>query len=213
LDNPGGYAEFTKIQAKYVHRIPDNFSDIEAAPLLCAGVIGYRSLKLSQIQPGKNLGLYGFGASAHIVIQVARYWQCADYVFTRSEKHKDLARKLGARWVGEAPPEPMDSSIIFAPSGKLIPLALKSLKAGGTLAINAIHMSPIPEFSYDLLWQERNITSIANVTSQDGREFLYLAAKIGIRTAVEIFSLGEANRALNLLKKSELQGAGVLRIQ
>jgi propanol-preferring alcohol dehydrogenase len=177
----GGYAEFVVVDERFAFPIPANFSDAEAAPLLCAGVIGYRSLRLSGIQPGQKLGLYGFGASAHLVIQVARHWDCDVYIFTRSKEHQEHALELGAAWVGQAqdkPPVELDAGITFAPAGWLIPLALGHLRPGGTLAINSIHMSPIPEMPYNLLWGERVLRSIANVARQDAAEFLPLAAEI-----------------------------------
>jgi propanol-preferring alcohol dehydrogenase len=211
----GGYAEFIVVDERFAFPIPANFSDAEAAPLLCAGVIGYRSLRLSGIQPGQKLGLYGFGASAHLVIQVARYWECDVYVFTRSKEHQEHALELGAAWVGQAqdePPVQLDASITFAPAGWLIPLALGHLRPGGTLAINSIHMSPIPEMPYNLLWGERVLRSIANVTRQDAAEFLPLAAEIPIKTDVTLFPLAEANSVLRQLKASEINGAAALEI-
>lgn len=211
----GGYAEYVVVPADYAYPIPDNFPDLQAAPLLCAGVIGYRSLNLSEIQPGQRLGLYGFGASAHVCIQIARYWDCEVYVFTRSEEHRRHALELGAEWTGGAkddPPEKMDSSIIFAPAGWLVPEALRVLKKSGTLAINAIYMTPIPEFAYDLIYYERTLRSVANLTRDDARELLKLAAEIPIKTDVEAFSLADANQALQRMKDSTLRGAAVLQI-
>ena len=209
----GGYAGSMVVHEDFAHPVPAGFSDIDAAPLLCAGVIGYRALRLSGIQPGGRIALYGFGASAHIAIQIVRYWGCEAYVVTRSELHRDLAEQLGAVWTGEAhdtPPHKFDSAVIFAPAGQLVPTSLKSLKKGGTVALAGIHMSPIPEMEYKLLYEERTLRSVANSTRQDVRELLELAGKIPIKTEVETFSLAEANTALQKLKRSEINGCGVL---
>jgi propanol-preferring alcohol dehydrogenase len=211
----GGFAEYMSVPADFSYRIPAGFPDEQAAPLLCAGVIGYRSLRLSEIEPGGRLGLYGFGASAHVTIQVARHWGCEVYVFTRSEDHHRHARELGAAWVGQAqdtPPAELDSAITFAPAGWLVPEVLRVLRKGGTLAINAIHMSPIPEMPYDLIYGERTVRSVANSTRQDAEELLGLAAEIPIHTDVELYSLEEANLVLQRIKRREVQGAAVLRI-
>lgn len=211
----GGYEEYMIVMEDYAYPIPDIFSDMNAAPLLCAGVIGYRSFRLSNMKPGQKLGLFGFGASAHIVIQIANILGCDVYVFTRSETHREHAKKLGAIWVGDArdiSPEKLDSAIIFAPAGWIVKEALKSLDRAGTLIINAIHMSPVPELPYDLLWQERRIVSVANVTREDAEQFLKIAGRIPIRTEVRSFKLEEANIALELIKKSKIEGAAVLRI-
>jgi propanol-preferring alcohol dehydrogenase len=210
----GGFAEYMVVDENFAYPIPPLFSDAEAAPLLCAGVIGYRSLRLSQIQPGQRLGLYGFGAAAHIVIQIARHWGCEVFVFTRGQHHRQLAWSLGAAWAGGAEDDPgvvMDSSIIFAPVGWLVPLALRALARGGVLALGGIHMSPIPEIPYDLLWHERTIRSVANSTRQDVTELLQVAAEIPIKTEIERFSLDQANEALLRLKRGEINGAGVLQ--
>ena len=188
---------------------------MEAAPLLCAGVIGYRALKLSNLQPGERLGLYGFGASAHIVMQIARHWKCEVLVFTRAESHRELARRLGAAWTGsaeDAPPGPLDSAIIFAPAGKLVPEALRALRKAGTLALAGITMSALPQMEYRLLYQERTMRSVANSTREDVRSLLKLAAEIPVKTEFETFQLPEANRALQNLKTSKIRGAGVLVI-
>ena len=211
----GGFGEYVVVPEDYAYGIPVGFPDAQAAPLLCAGVIGYRSLRLSEIQPGGRLGLYGFGASAHVTIQVARHWGCEVYVFTRSEEHQRHALDLGAAWVGQAqdtPPEELDSAITLAPAGWLVPEALRVLRKGGTLAINAIHMSPIPEMPYATLYGERTVRSVANATRRDARELLDLAAEIPIRTEVELYTLGEANEVLRRLKQSEIQGAAVLQV-
>jgi len=211
----GGYAQYTVVSDAFAYPMPPAFSDIEAAPLLCAGVIGFRALRLSEVRPGECLGLYGFGASAHIVIQVARHWGCEVYVFTRGEEHRQLARQLGAAWAGQAgddPPGKLDSAIIFAPAGRLVLHALRVLRKGGTLALAGIYMSPIPEIDYALLYQERTIRSIANSTRQDALDMLRVAADLPIRTEVQVFPLEEANRALQLLKQGKIRGAGVLEI-
>ena len=211
----GGFAEYMVSYADFTYPLPPSFPDEQAAPLLCAGLIGYRSLRLSEIEPGGRLGLYGFGASAHVTIQVACHWGCEVYVFTRGEDHKRLARALGAAWVGEAqdtPPQELDAAITFAPVGWLVPEVLRVLRKGGTLAINAIHMSPIPELAYDLIYGERTVRSVANLTRQDAEEFLPLAAQIPIHTDVEVYALEEVNEVLQRLKASQVQGAAVLRI-
>ncbi|RMG93958.1 MAG: zinc-binding alcohol dehydrogenase family protein [Chloroflexi bacterium] len=211
----GGYAEYILVPEAFAYPLPDTFTDAQVAPLLCAGIIGYRSLRLSGIQPGGRLGLYGFGASAHLVIQVARHWQCDVYVFTRSKAHQQHARELGAVWAGRAqdkPPVMLDASITFAPAGWIIPYALEHLRPGGTLAINAIHMSPIPELPYHLIYGERVLRSVANVTRQDAEEFLQLAAQIPIHTTVTEYPLAEANEVLIRLKESQITGAAVLRV-
>ncbi|MFQ5400422.1 MAG: zinc-dependent alcohol dehydrogenase family protein [Anaerolineae bacterium] len=213
LDVDGGYAEFTVVDERFAYPLPENFSDEAAAPLLCAGIIGYRSLRLSGIRPGGRLGLYGFGASAHLAIQVARHWKCQVYVFTRSEAHRRHALALGAAWAGgaeEQPPVKLDGSVTFAPAGWIIPLALDHLRPGGTLAINAIHLSPIPELPYSLIYGERVLRSVANFTRQDAEAFLKLAAEIPVKTTTETVPLEKANQALARLKASEIQGAAVL---
>lgn len=211
----GGFAECMVVPAGFAYRIPDGISDRQAAPLLCAGVIGYRALRLSKIQAGGRLGLYGFGASAHIAIQVARHWGCDVYVFTRSKEHRRHALELGAAWVGRAtdtPPTLLDSAITFAPAGWLVPEALRVLRKGGTLAINAIYMSVIPEMPYRLIYGERSVCSVANSTRRDADELLHLAADIPIHTETELYSLSEANAVLQRLKRSEIRGAAVLQI-
>ena len=211
----GGYAELCVVREDFTHPLPPAFSDEDAAPLLCAGVIGYRSYRLSGAQSGQRLGLYGFGASAHLVLQLARYQKCEVYVFTRSRTHRDLAETLGAVWTGSAedtPPHPLDASIIFAPAGSLVPLALKHLRKAGTLALAGITMSQIPALDYELLYHERIVRSVANSTREDCREFLRLAAEIPIQTEVRVYPLTDANRALQDLKHSHLTAAGVLQI-
>jgi propanol-preferring alcohol dehydrogenase len=211
----GGFAEAMVAPAAFAYALPTSFADLEAAPLLCAGVIGYRAIRLSNLQPGERLGLYGFGASAHIVIQIARHWNCEVCVFTRAESHRQLARKLGAVWTGaagDAPPAPLDAAIIFAPAGKLVPDAMRALRKGGTLALAGITMSTIPEMEYPLLYHERILRSVANSTREDVRSLLDLAAEIPVCTEIESFQLPEANRALQNLKSSKIHGAGVLVI-
>jgi len=215
LHTDGGYAQYALTNERFAYLLPERFGDIEAAPLLCAGIIGYRALRLCGIKPGGRLGLYGFGASAHLAIQVARYWGCSVYVFTRSEEHRRLAKKLGAEWTGaaqEAPPTPLDAGITFAPVGWLVPLALGHLRPGGTLAINAVTMTAIPELRYELLYGERTLRSVANFTRRDAEEFLRLAGEIPLHTEVEVFPLMQANEALERLKRSEIRGSAVLEI-
>lgn len=211
----GGYAGYMLAVEKYVLPLPGQLSDDQIAPLLCAGIVGYRSLRLSDVQPGERLGLVGFGASAHLVIQVARYWGCEVYAFTRAPEHRRHAEELGAAWTGgveDNPPKPLDRAIIFAPSGKLVPLILEKLRPGGTLAINAIHTSPIPEMPYSLIYGERTLRSVANATYRDGVEFLELAAKIPISATVSLYNLADANQALLDMKHSRINGEAVLKV-
>ncbi len=211
----GGYAEYIVAPEDFIYAIPAGFPDEQAAPLLCAGIIGFRSLRLSGIKAGGRLGFYGFGAAAHVAIQVARHWNVEVFASTRDVRHQKLALELGAVWAGgtyDEPPKKLDAAIVFAPAGEIVPAALKALKKGGALILGGIHMSPIPSFSYDLLYQERVIRSVANNTRQDGEDFLRVAAEIPIRTHVQIFPLAEANRALNALKNDAIPGAAVLRI-
>ncbi|HUU49915.1 MAG TPA: zinc-dependent alcohol dehydrogenase family protein [Nitrospinota bacterium] len=215
LHKDGGYAQYIVVPEDFSYPLPDRFPDLQAAPLLCAGIIGYRSLRLSEIKPGEKLGMYGFGASAHVTIQVARYLGCEVYVFTRSAEHRKHAEERGAFWTGSAddkPPVLMDSSIIFAPSGDLVLKALKILRKGGTLALAGIHMSPIPKMDYHLIYGERTIRSVANSTRGDAEELLKLAAGIPLHTDIEVFPLNEANEVLKRLKRSEIKGAAVLEI-
>ena len=215
-DVDGGYAEAMIVAESFAYLLPTGFSDLQAAPLLCAGIVGYRSFRLSNAQPGERVGLYGFGASAHLILQVAHHLGCEVYVFTRTEAHQQLAREMGAAWVGRAadtPPAKLDAAIIFAPVGSLVLDALRVLRKGGTVALADITMSPIPQIDYDsLLYHERIIRSVANSTRQDARDFLCLAAEIPIRTEVETFDLAEANQALQADKHSKIRGAGVLTI-
>ena len=213
-DTDGGYAEYVIVPESFAYPIPNNFSSEEAAPLMCAGVIGYRSLKLSNLKQGQILGLFGFGASAHIVIQLAKYIDCEVYAFTRSKTHQDHALELGASWAGstnDQPPQKIDAGITFAPSGPLVLDALKVLEKGGTLAINAIHLSDIPPINWDHLWHERQIRSIANVTRQDAKEFLELSGKIPIKTTVTRYSYQNVKQALVDMKESKINGAPVLK--
>jgi alcohol dehydrogenase, propanol-preferring len=211
----GGYADYALVSEDFAHPLPSSFTDENAAPLLCAGIIGYRSYRLSEIRRGQRLGLFGFGASAHLVLQLARYQGCEVYVFTRAEAHRQLAKKLGAAWVGGAEdeaPAKLDAAIIFAPAGSLVPAALKTLRKGGTLALAGITMSAIPQMDYSLLYHERVIRTVANSTRQDCREFLELAAEANLQTEIKIYSLENANLALQDLKHSRIEGAGVLRL-
>lgn len=213
----GGYAEYIVIPERFAYIIPEIFEDAEAAPLLCAGIIGYRALRLSEIDPGQRLGLIGFGASAHVAIQVAVYWGCEVYVFSRSEEHRTLAEKLGAVWTGttkDDPPEKMDSIVNFTPAGPTVLDGMRMLDRGGTQALAGIYISPIPEMDYvKYIYQERTLRSVANATRQDGEELLKIAAEIPIQTTTQDFPLEEANRVLRLLKESKIDGAAVLKIR
>jgi alcohol dehydrogenase, propanol-preferring len=211
----GGYAEYITAPQDFIYTIPDEFHDEQAAPLLCAGIIGFRCLRLSGIKPGGRLGFYGFGAAAHIAIQVARHWNVEVYASTRDARHQRLALDLGAVWAGgtlDEPPRKLDAAIVFAPAGEIVPAALRALRKGRVLVLGGIHMSTIPPLDYNLLYQERVIRSVANNTRQDGEDFLRTAAEIPIRTHVQVFPLAEANRALNLLKNDAIEGAAALRI-
>lgn len=211
----GGYSDFTVADERFCFAIPGAYSDMEAAPLFCAGLIGYRSLRMAG--EAKRLGLYGFGAAAHIIAQVAR-WQGRDiYAFTSpgDADAQSFARELGAVWAGgsnEAPPVMLDAAIIFAPVGPLVPAALRAVERGGTVVCAGIHMSPIPSFSYDILWGERAVRSVANLTRRDGEEFLALAPKVPVKTRPLPYSLEQANQALDDLRAGRLQGAAVLQI-
>ena len=212
-DRDGGYAEFVAVRADFALRLPASFADLEAAPLLCGGVIGYRALRVSGIESGGRLGLYGFGASAALAIQVAVHWGCEVFVVTRSQREQERALGLGAAWAGsygERPPERLDAAITFAPVGDAVVRALQAVERGGTVAINAIHLDRIPQFDYDDLWWERQIRSVANFTRRDAQQFLELAAEIPIQTMPEPHRLGAANEALRRLKAGETEGAPVL---
>lgn len=211
----GGYAEYIVAPEAFLYVLPNGFSDEQAAPLLCAGIIGYRCLKLSGVVRAEKLGFYGFGAAAHVAIQVARHWGVDAYASTRDARHQKLATELGAKWAGgtlDPPPVKLDAAIVFAPAGEIVPAALQALRKGGRLILGGIHMSPIPSFAYDLLYQERMIRSVANNTRRDGEEFLSLAAEVPIHTRVQVYPLAEANRALNALKNDAIPGAAVLRV-
>ena len=216
----GGYAEYVTAPARFTYHLPDKFEDAQVAPLLCAGIIGYRCLRMTGLQPnewrGARLGLYGFGAAGHICIQLARSRGAEVYVCTRDrERHQTLAHELGATWVGgatEDPPVKLDASIIFAPAGELIPVALKAITKGRTVVLGGIHMSPIPSFDYSLIYGERVLRSVANNTREDGREFLLEAAHVPVQTHVQTFDLDQANDALLALKNDAIRGAGVLTV-
>ena len=209
----GGYAEYAVAPAAFAVKIPDGFDDAHAAPLLCAGIIGYRALRLSNVRPQQTLGLYGFGASAHIAIQIAARWGCEVFVATRGAEHQRLATELGAAWVGRAedvPDASLHAAVMFAPAGTLVPETLRALRKGGTLTLAGIYMTPIPEMKYELLYHERMVRSVANATRDDARQLMQLAGQIPIRTEVQTFPLADANRALVALKRSAIHGAGVL---
>jgi propanol-preferring alcohol dehydrogenase len=211
----GGYAEYAVASEQFVYSIPEGFEDLQAAPLLCAGIIGFRSLRIAEVRAGMNLGFYGFGAAAHVAIQVARHWGARVFVCTRDERHQKLAMELGAVWAGgtiDRPPEFLDAAIVFAPAGEIVPAALATLKRGGVVVLGGIHMSDIPSFPYDLLYGERVVRSVMNNTRADGHDFLKLAAEIPIRPEIEVFPLAEANSALTKLKNDAVRGAGVLRV-
>ena len=211
----GGYAEYVAAPQDFVYPLPEGLNDQHVAPLLCAGIIGFRTLRLSGAPPGGSLGMYGFGAAAHVAIQVARYWKMGVYAFSRDARHRKLALELGAVWAGDSfdqPPARLDAALIFAPAGELVIAALRTLKRGAVVALGGIHMSPIPSMDYGLLYHERVVRSVANNTRRDGDDFLKLAAEIPIHTEVREFALEEANQALNALKNDAIQGAAVLRL-
>ena len=214
-DRDGGYADRLAANASWVYRLPEGFTATEAAPLLCAGIIGYRALRLCGIQPGGRLGLFGFGASAHLAIQVALRWGCSVYAFTREEHHRELAIAHGAIWAGateDDPRVPLDAAITFAPAGEVVTAAVKRLDRGASVAVNAIHMSAIPPIEYQDLYGERGIRSVQNYTRRDAEEFLELAAAIPIRADVEAYPLEEANEAFGRVKRGEVHGAAVLQV-
>ncbi len=210
----GGYAEYATARADFVFLLPDALDDLHAAPLLCAGIIGFRSLRVAGVERGERVGLFGFGASAHLAIAVLNAWNCEVYVSTRGKSHRELAESLAATWVGtetEKPPVELDRAVTFAPSGDVVIAALSSLRKGGVVAINAIHLDRIPQFDYDkLLWGERQLRSVANMTRADARDFLALAAQIGLRPKVTVFSLDQANEALLAVKNDAVDGAAVV---
>jgi alcohol dehydrogenase, propanol-preferring len=210
----GGYAEFAVARSDFVFPLPAALDDLHAAPLLCAGIIGFRSLRVAGVQQGEKVGLFGFGASAHLTIAVLHAWHCDVYVSTRGASHRKLAESLGAKWVGsesDRPPVELDRAITFAPSGDVVVFALSTLRKGGVVAINAIHLDRIPEFDYDrLLWGERQIRSVANMTRSDARDFLNLAAEIHLQPKVTTYPLDQANEALAAIKNDSIDGAAVI---
>ncbi len=214
-DRDGGYAEQAVVREDYAYRIPDTIDDEHAAPLLCAGIIGFRAIKRAAVVPGATVGLYGFGGSAHLALQVLKHWGCRVFVMSRAGVHRDLAKELGADWIGDAsqrPPDPLDSAILFAPAGDLVPPVMRSLRRGGVLAIAGIYLTPIPPLDYATeLFDEKEIRSVTANTRADGEEFLEIAGKIPIRTVTVAMPLEEANQALTMLKRDELRGAAVLR--
>ncbi|MDD8020385.1 MAG: zinc-dependent alcohol dehydrogenase family protein [Acidobacteriota bacterium] len=215
-DVDGGYAELVVVPESFAYELPENFPDDQAAPLLCAGIIGYRSLRLSRLMPGEKLGLFGFGASAHVTIQVARYWGCPVYVFTRKKEHREQALKLGAVWAGkldENPPVRLEAAIVFAPAGDVARRALEVVDRGGTVVLAGIYISQIPGLEYEKhLYYEKTLRSVANATRQDGVEFLKIAGEIPVRTEIQVFPLEKANEALEAVKHSRINGAAVLKI-
>jgi alcohol dehydrogenase, propanol-preferring len=210
----GGYAEYAAARSDFVFKLPPELDDLHAAPLLCAGIIGFRSLRVAGVERGDRVGLFGFGASAHLAIAVLRSWNCEVYVSTRGASHRKLAESLGAKWVGsenDKPPIELDRAVTFAPSGDVVVAALASLRRGGVVAINAIHLDRIPEFDYDrLLWGERQIRSVANMTRSDAKDFLKIAPDIRLRPKVTVFTLEEANQALAAVKNDSINGAAVI---
>ncbi len=210
----GGYAQFALARADFVFPLPTALDDLQAAPLLCAGIIGFRSLRVAEVKRGERVGLFGFGASAHLAIAVLQAWGCEVYVSTRGASHRKLAESLGATWVGsenEKPPVQLDRAVTFAPSGDVVIAALASLRKGGVVAINAIHLDRIPEFDYDhLLWGERQMRSVANMTRADARDFLQLAGEINLKPMFTVFPLDQANEALAAVKNDAINGAAVI---
>ena len=210
----GGYAEYALARADFVFPLPPELDDLHAAPLLCAGIIGFRSLRVAGTEPGERVGLFGFGASAHLAIEVLHSWKCDVYVSTRGDSHRRLAESLGAKWVGsetDKPPVELDRAVTFAPSGDVVIAALASLRKGGVVAINAIHLDRMPQFDYDkLLWGERQIRSVANMTRADARDFLKIAAAIDLRPRVTAFPLAQANQALLAIKQDAIDGAAAI---
>lgn len=213
-DVDGGYAQYAAVRRDFLIPLPQSLEPVEAAPLLCAGVIGFRALRVAGVRRGERVGLFGFGASAHLALQLLRAWNCDVYVSTRGEKHRDLARRLGAAWVGDAqdrPPVALDRAVTFAPSGDVVLAALGSLRKGGILAINAIHLDRMPPFDYDrLLWGERQIRSVTNMTRGDARDFLAAAAESGVRANVQTYPLSRGAEALTALRADAVEGAAVI---
>jgi propanol-preferring alcohol dehydrogenase len=210
----GGFAEYVAANAEFAYPLPDGLDDLHAAPLLCAGIIGFRSVRVAGVEPGHRVGLFGFGSSAHLIISVLRALHCEVYVATRGAGHRTLAAELGAVWVGSetaTPPVELDRAITFAPSGKVVVAALKSLRKGGVVAVNAIHLDHMPEFDYDkLLWGERQIRSVTNMTRSDAREFLQLAADIGLKPRTTVFTLDRVNEALAAVRADSVEGSAVI---
>jgi propanol-preferring alcohol dehydrogenase len=210
----GGYAEYVSVRADFVFPLPTGLDDIHVAPLLCAGMIGFRSLRVAGVQPGERVGLFGFGSCASLVIEILQFWKCEIYAITRGESHRKRAASLGAKWVGDEdakPPVKLDRAVTFAPSGKVVVSALSSLRKGGVVAINAIHLDQMPAFDYDsLLWGERQIRSVANMTRDDARDFLKIAHEIGIQPKVSVFALQDANQALLAVKEETEDGSAVI---
>jgi propanol-preferring alcohol dehydrogenase len=210
----GGYAEYAVARADFVYPLPEALNDLHVAPLLCAGIIGFRSLRVAGVERGERVGLFGFGSSAHLAIAVLRAWECEVYVSTRGASHRQLADSLGAKWVGtehEKPPVELDRAVTFAPSGDVVVAALASLRKGGVVAINAIHLDRMPQFDYDkLLWGERQIRSVANMTRRDARDFLHICGQIGIKTKTTAFSLDNINEAMEAVRHDAIDGAAVI---
>jgi propanol-preferring alcohol dehydrogenase len=215
-DDDGGYAEYAVVPEAFAYRIPPAFSDADAAPLLCAGIIGYRALRRSRVRSGGTLGLYGFGSSAHVVLQIARHRGCRVFVATRGAGHRALARRLGADWVGDVAdpaPTPLDGAIVFAPAGEIVPVALRALRKGGTVALAGIHMTPVPALDYHAcLFHEKTLTSVEANTRADGEDLLREAAEVPVRPATTTFPLEAANEALIRLKEDRVDGTGVLLV-
>lgn len=215
-DHDGGYAEFTVVREDFAYSLPPEIDDEHAAPLLCAGIIGFRAIKRAAVVPGSTVGLYGFGGSAHLALQVLKHWNCRVFVMSRGGIHRNLAEELGADWIGEAserPPARLDAAILFAPAGNLVPPAMEALDRGGVLAIAGIYLTEIPPLNYDrTLFEERELRSVTANTRADGEEFLKISGEIPIRTATVSMPLEQANRALQMLKHDELRGAAVLQI-
>jgi len=212
----GGYADMVVVPEAFAVRLPDELGDLEVAPLLCAGVIGYRALRRAEVVPGERVALLGFGASAHLALQVLQHWGCEVVVMTRGERHRALARDLGASWVGDAtevPPASCDRAVVFAPAGELVPIALQTVRPGGTVSLAGIHMTPIPTFDYALLWRERSLRSVANMTRRDAEEFMALAAEAHVCAEIATFPLEAANEALAAIKSDAVRGAAVLDVR
>jgi propanol-preferring alcohol dehydrogenase len=215
-DIDGGFATAVIARADFAHVLDERLDDLHAAPLLCAGIIGFRALRVAGVRPGENVGLYGFGASAHLALPVLQHWQCKTFVVTRGENHRSFARELGAHWVGaegDAPPEELDRVVTFAPAGDVVVSGLAALRKGGVIAINAIHLDRMPQFDYDsLLWGEREIRSVTNMTRADASDFLALAAEIGLKPKTTAFPLARANDALRAVENDTIDGAAVLAV-